>query len=285
MADTPSKRTTTVSGTGSVVVRQRPSLLLMRLTLRATEQTLELGFAKLRKQCEQVEKWLKRLDAERVEFGEPHFSDQDNGDPMKQHAKRMSSVLAMGKASAPKEEAMPQKLNVVATAIWPIGSLSAEQVLIRVDRLRFETADTDTPPESAETAPWASPEEQMQEVMARMFESFTDTDKPVILFVSKLSEEQLTAATTEAVALARRSAERMARAFGKPLGTPTFTNVVSGRMANLRADKMMTRQRCEMLLAGTSYHLDEDEVVSDDPRSAEFHLSVTVNYELADKVG
>jgi hypothetical protein len=47
-----------------------------------------------------------------------------------------------------------------------------------------------------------------------------------------------------------------------------------------RPDKLMNRQRCGALLAGSSYDLGEQEIVSDDPRSAEFTVSVNVNYYL-----
>ena len=285
MADTPSKRTTTVCGTGTIIVRQRPTFMLLKLTLRATEPTLELGFAHLKKQREQVEKWLRGLNATQVDFGEPHFADQDGSDPMKRRAMRMTSALTRRKGADAKEEAKAQELNVVTTALWPIDTLSAEQVLIQVDRLRFETAESGPPVEAEESPPWASPEERFQEIVARAVEPFVETGKPLILFSTKLSEERLNDATLRATAQARQAAERLAAAFGKPLGVPTYINANGGRMASIRADRMMARQRCEGLLSGTSYDLGEDEVVSEDPRSVEFNLSVSMNFELGDGTG
>jgi hypothetical protein len=42
---------------------------------------------------------------------------------------------------------------------------------------------------------------------------------------------------------------------------------------------VMDRQRCAGLLAGATYELREYETFSDDPRSAEFAVSVTVSYQ------
>jgi hypothetical protein len=43
---------------------------------------------------------------------------------------------------------------------------------------------------------------------------------------------------------------------------------------------MMERQRFGALLAGSSYDLAEDELVSDSPRSAEFTVIVGASYAL-----
>ena len=47
-----------------------------------------------------------------------------------------------------------------------------------------------------------------------------------------------------------------------------------------RHARLMDRQRCLGLLAGCPYKLGEDETVSDDPRAAEFAVSVNAQYSL-----
>jgi hypothetical protein len=47
-----------------------------------------------------------------------------------------------------------------------------------------------------------------------------------------------------------------------------------------RHDKLLNRQRCVALLAESSYDLRENEVVSDDPRSAEFTVRVGASFSL-----
>lgn len=286
MPDTPTKRTS-VSGNGAAVLRRRPALMLLRLMLRNAEATLELGLAKLRKQRDQAETWLKQLGAERVEFGDPHFADQADGDPMTARTQRAlrSALVRRGQPAGADEPAKPTALQVTATGYWPIAGLSAEELLVRVDRLRFETAEGGGPKEEGgdELPAWASPEEQMQAVMASMMAPPADADKPVMLFVSRADDEALAAAVAEAVTRCRRSAEVIARTFGLPLGQPSFVNVTNNRAVHFqRPELMMARQRCEGLLADTGYTLGEYEIVSDTPAAVEFHIGVSANYELAD---
>src|SRR5262245_24187717 len=167
MADANPSRTT-VSASGAVTVRQRPSLLLMKVRLRAAEPTLELGLSKLKAQCDAASQWLKRLGALRVEFGEPHFDDQTDKDPMTRM--RVAAARAMGKRPGPPPTANRERgVNVVATAVWQIEALSADQPLVLLDRLRFEAAEDAGSAEAAEETPsWASPEEQIREMMTRM---------------------------------------------------------------------------------------------------------------------
>ena len=47
-----------------------------------------------------------------------------------------------------------------------------------------------------------------------------------------------------------------------------------------RADRLLDRQRCAALLAGSTYDPQEHEVISDDPRSVEIKVSVNVSYHL-----
>src|SRR5207249_1937748 len=96
----------------------------------------------------------------------------------------------------------------------------------------------------------------------------------------RLGEEPLQEACTEALSLARRHAERLARAAGMRLGKLCSVHAGVGGLDQTRPDKFIERQRCGVLLAGCSYDLGEQEIASDDPRSAEFTISVNVSYSL-----
>src|SRR5437762_13303376 len=103
MADATPTRTFIMSS-GVVTVRQRPSSLLMKVSLHAAEATLELGLAKLKKQCEAAAQWLQRLDAVRVDFGEPHFADQADTDPLKHMRAATAQALGQRPATASSGE-------------------------------------------------------------------------------------------------------------------------------------------------------------------------------------
>jgi hypothetical protein len=270
---------TTITSSGTVTVRQRPSLLLMMVRLRAAEVTLELRLANLKKQCEQTSQCLKRLGAVSVEFGEPHFADQADKGPVK--ALR-ATVRPIGKAPAEELRAQRRRdVNVVVTAMWDIASMSAEESLVLVDRLRFEAAEDARPAETTEEIPpWATPAEQLREVMARIQEPFEEDRSPQILFIARLGEEQLDKACAEAFSRARQSAERLARAAAKRLGRLSALHLVGGGRGSLRADNMMDQQRCGAMLAESSYDLGDNEMVANDPRPAQFTVSVNVSYHV-----
>jgi hypothetical protein len=180
-------------------------------------------------------------------------------------------------------EQKPHGVCVVLTAIWDVAAMSAEEILVLVDRLRFEVADDTTEETDGPDPlpPWASPEEQMQAMVTQMQEPPADDDTPQFVFISRLSDEQRERALSEAMNRARQNAERLARAAGLNLGTPQMLHhMASGFMDTSRPDKMMDRQRCLGLLAGSSYDLGEHEIVSDDLRAAEFTISVNVSYSV-----
>lgn len=276
-ADTGQKEMT-IGGKGSVAVRQRPSLLLMKFPMRAAEATLEMGLAKLKGQREAAEQWLKRLGAVRIDFGEPHFADQAEMDHMTRAQMRATGSL---KRRLPKSSTGERAsgLRLVLTAYWDIASMSAEETLMLLDRLRFEVAGDAGTAETAEEPPsWLSPEDRLREFASQMIQPPADEETPQFLFISRLDEEQLTKALTAAVAQAQRDAERGARAAGLQLAGLKWVN---STCANDRGhERMMERQRCAGLLAGSSYDLAEDEIVSDDLRSVEFRVSASMWYFL-----
>jgi hypothetical protein len=283
MADASASRTT-VTCSGVVTVRQRPSLLLMKVRVRATEATLELGLAKLKEQHESTSRWLTRLGAVRVECGEPHFADQAEQDAMTRS--RAATAKAMRKLApgAARPADHERGVRAVLTATWEIGSMSAEETLVLVDRLRFEAAEDAGEPEPTEpTPPWASPEEQIQKIMMAQVQQLTqppeDDGAPVFLFVARLDTEQLEKAAAAAFSRARENAERLARAAGMQLGQLGSLHV-GHAVDHARPDRLMDRHRCAALLAGCSYEPGEHEAVSDDPRAAEFAVSVSVSYSL-----
>jgi Protein of unknown function (DUF541) len=267
---------TTVSTNATVSVRQRPALLLMLVRVRAAEATLELGLADVKQRCADAVRRLTRLGAKRVDAGEAHSDDHANPDPMAKM--RAAAMPRLGRpAAAPPAER--RGVNVALTATWDIAGLSVEEVLLLVDRLRFD-ADANVDPTdgthpSADLPPWAGPEEQLRTIMAQVTDPPEDRS-PKFLYVARPSDEHMARAAAEAYAAARRAAERLAHAAGRRLGE--LTSLSSG--ADVRADRLMERQRCAALLAASSYDLREGEVVSEDPRTAEVTLSVHATHHL-----
>jgi hypothetical protein len=280
MADETVRRPTG-SGSGSATIWLRPSLLLMKFPLKAAEATLELGLAKLKGQREAAAAWLRRLGAVRVEFGEPHFAEQAEVDPVvKMQALSAKAMRKLAPEAAPAPSP-GRAVRVVLTALWDVAAMSAEETLTLLDRLRFETT-ADVPPEEAAEGPasWANPEDQLRAIFSHFAQLVPDTVTPEFLFLSRPGEDALEKATAEAFAAARHSADRLARAAGMTLGALVSALYRVSTVPDNRPHRVMERQRSATLLAGTAYDLREDEVASDDPRPVDVSVSVNVTYYL-----
>jgi hypothetical protein len=272
-----SRPRTTVNTNATASVRLRPALLLMLVRVRAAEATLELGLAEVKQRCADAARRLTRLGAARVEAGEPHEDDRADPDPMA----RMRAA-ATPRLPRPADAPLPERrgVNITLTATWDIAALSAEEVLVLVDRLRFDAAadadPTDPPPDPP---PWSGPEEQLRSIVTQMAEPPPADRSPKFLYVARPSDEQLARATAEAYRVARRRAERLAHSAGRRLGELTsLSSLADG--ADGRADRLVERQRCAALLAASSYDLREGEVVSEDPRAAGVTIFVHATHYL-----
>jgi hypothetical protein len=268
---------TTVSTNGTATVRLRPALLLMLVRVRSAEATLELRLADVKRRSADTARRLTRLGAARVEAGEPHEDDRAQLDPMARVRAAVAPRLPRP-AGAPLPG--PPGLNVTLTATWDVAGLSAEEVLVLVDQLRFDAAaDADPPPPAPELPPWAGPEEQLRAMMAQAAEPPPDDRAPKFLYVARAGEERLARAAAEAYAAARRKAERLAQAAGRRLGE--LASLGEGHVgAAGRPDQLMEQQRCAALLAASAYEPREGEVVSEDPRAVEVTVAVHATHRL-----
>lgn len=283
MADDAAKRTTCMA-TGTATVRRRPSVLLMKLPLKTSAATLDLGLAQSQTRREAAANWLRGLGADRVDAGEPHFPDQAEMD----QATRIRVATAKNRPRLPGAEAPPAEpdrgVRVVLTATWDISGMSADEALLLLDRLRFESAPP-PPAESVESAdelqPWSDPTQIMQAMMRQMTEPPAEDLAPQFLFITRLADDDLARATADALAAARASAGRLARAAGLNVGGLASIHVSRSGPPDGRHDQLMERHRCAALLAGTSFDPREGDVVSDDPRAVDVGVSVSATYVLA----
>jgi hypothetical protein len=248
----------------------------MLVRVRAAEATLELGLATVKQRCAENIRRLTRLGATRVEAGEPHEDDRANPDPVAQ-----MRAAALPRLRRPADSPLPERrgVNVTLTATWDITGLSAAEVVLLIDRLRFDAADTDPPVPLPEPPTWSGPEEQMRAFVTQMTEPPPDDRSPKFLYIARPSDEELARATAEALGVARHQAERLAHAAGRRLGELSSINA-SADGANSRADRLMERQRCAALLAVSSYDLRPGEVVSEDSRAVEVTICIHATHYL-----
>ena len=72
----------------------------------------------------------------------------------------------------------------------------------------------------------------------------------------------------------------LARGIGMSLGKLWMVHIVPNSIRPEGHVRMMARQRHMSILDDTSYNLDENAMVSDDPRSAAFNVNVNASYYL-----
>lgn len=272
---------TRINAQGAVTIRQKPKLLLMKIDLEAVAATLELALTNIKKQCAAASRWLQGLAANSVEFGEPHFVNPVADDPLRR-AQEITARAMGRRAPAPPPTERQRTVHVILTALWDVAAMSAEERLVFLDRLQFEATQDSSNSEATEQgveSRLAGPEEQMQEILTEMMKPISrDTRQPQFLFISQLEEAALVEANLQAFQLACRQVERLTAAAGLPPGRLESVSYGHNYGDASRSDRIMERQRCLGILEGTSYLLSDKEVISEDPRSVDFTVSVTVGY-------
>jgi hypothetical protein len=278
----PNVREPTVHCNGSVSVRVRPSELLLKTRLRVNESTLELRLSKLKKLRQMTVERLKCLGAKRVEFGDPYFSSQADKDPLKRMLPTARALTRPPDGGSGRDRA--RDVEVMATALWDISAMTAEETLILMDRLWFEIIPERDVAETRETdlqsSRWTS-EANAQEIVNQVMRRLEPGEESVqFLCISRLNERQLDEAAAKAYFQAHQQADCLARASGKRLGELLTINSLNRHVDVMRPDRMMDRQRCMAILSGTSYEMGENEIVFDDACAVDFTVHVSCSFGL-----
>ena len=267
----------TISAQGRAMIRQRPSYLLMSGMLQASEATLELALENLHKRSDATLKWLKRLEAQGIEFSEPRFPEQVDPDPM---SSMMTRRITNRKGYEPpeSEDDGKKKINVVYTARWPIDKMSSDQVLIFADRLKFEASELADPESAPEEEPvWTPDDDPLQTMMSQMMEPAADASTR-FFFISQLSKEQYQVGLSDALADAQETAETIAKAAGRKIIRIQSIQCSPDTAGQLHMMNRIRRQFEASNLAETSYGQGENEIVSESPKAAVFSVTLTAIY-------
>lgn len=276
---TNAKQSPTVSTQGAETFQLRPKLMLMLLRVRATAATLELSLEDVKRQCIESTQRLTRLGAMQVEAGEPHEDERAEMDPT-------ARIRATMRPRLPRlpDVSLPQRpgINVLLTARWNIEDMSAEDVLLLIDQLRFDSAAHVEPEKEAVVAPsWDTRSEGYLSLLTKMHDPPPIDLKPQFLFISRAEESQLSEATEKAYQRSKRIAERLAKAADKQLGDLMSLSIMGGS-GEVRPDHYLSRQQVSLVLSVSSYDLQSDEYVSDDVRPTDVSVSVHATHALLD---
>lgn len=265
----------TVTVNAASTLRVKPTLLLLLVPVRAEDATLEHGLARLKQICTETARRLTRLGATRVEIGDPYGDEHAEADPM---VKMQAAAMRRHR----KAEPAPAKragANAMVTGQWDISRSSAEELLLLVDRLRFEASvEIEEEPAAAEDLPWEDPQQQIRAMIEQATAEPKADPSPKFLYFARLSQESWGEAAAQLFEACRIKAERLAKAAGKRLGDMTALH--TGHTGDARVDRHMDLQRSRALLARSFYQLEEGEFVSEEPQPAEVSVSLHVTYSL-----
>ncbi len=222
-----------VMSNGAVSVWKKPSIVLMKVHLVETAATIANALSRLKSRVESAKNLLQELNASDVEIGPFVLGELEDSDALSQaRIARQAALVArqqsFGRVVRPRPQKDPDvSVFTVASAQWMIPGDNDEERMISVANLRLRLADIGGASNEEQEDPpvWPTPEEQIQSVVEKMSLAAggkRDHRIPRLYFVTTLGEEDESLALVEAVARARESAERLARATGKTLGEVTY---------------------------------------------------------------
>lgn len=219
-----------VSSNGEVAVWKKPSIVLMQVHLIESAHTIESALGRLKQRVESAKNLLQELNASEIGIGPIVLGELEDDDALgqakiAQQAAMVARQQTFGRPvrPQPKQDA-DATVFTIATAQWAIQGDTDEERMLSVANLRRRLADIGgaSKDEKEEARPvWPTPEEELQSMLAKMSRAARDNRDhriPRLYFATTLGEEDESLALAEALARARASAERLARAAGKTLG-------------------------------------------------------------------
>ncbi|MHB8951534.1 MAG: SIMPL domain-containing protein [Pirellulaceae bacterium] len=280
-----------IVGTGTVTVKEQPTLVRMSIQLQEKAETVEAALARLKDRREAALQQLESFGADKESLVvEPPTLAAGKTSQQRQ----MEQVLRMRQMQGrriPKGMEKPHVVTVTSnlTAQWPLDMKSSDEMLAFVNELQNKVTAADLA--GVKEAKEISPEEEelneeMQQMMGSMSygEEEVNPGEPQFLYVAKLKDEARDTAMTEAFTRAKAHAEQLAKAAGIELGPLTSLRGSTGRSdeesammqyygGGSYAARMMIQQA-----SGAGGGDAEMEAFVSSPTAATFHIVVAASF-------
>jgi uncharacterized protein YggE len=209
-----------IGGNGVAIIKHAPDRLRVHVQISATGKTLKEALARLEERREAAVEQLGELKAEEdsVVAGGPKPSV---GSPQQQQMMEMVRRQRMRGKKTAKQPAQSATVSMTLTADWVLKGKQPQELLLEADSLQQKIKAADLAKVGEEEL---SPEEQeLAEEMQEMVQEYGGGEQqrpgePTFIFVKKITEDQLAAATAEAFGKAKAQAERLGAAAGVKLG-------------------------------------------------------------------
>lgn len=277
---------TSIHVNGDATVRKLPSKLLIVGSIEGAGETLSIAFDDLETKKSRICSWLKELESDPVEFGEPRLPEQREQDVHSLVAKKSMAASMFGVAEG--SSARSATVLNAFQASWNLEGMNAREVLVFSDRLRVEAEPSSAPkpanpPTPDLNAPNSNYLEMMQQMrlqaMASMERQFDENRETCFLFCAELADDEMQKARVEAFQSATKRATLVAQSVGKRLGTLTC---VTMEQLDLDRERLTTMHRLQHLPLLKEVSLDPKNIYSENPRAVEFHLKLHYHFSVVD---
>ena len=213
----------TVSGTGTVTLTRKATVMRVHVQLLGKGKSLEEALANLKERRQAARAGLETLGAEKdsISFGDPSLLN-----PQSQNRRQLERMIRQRMAAAGRKAKglkLPRSFTVSARlkAEWRLEAEDPEKLLLAVHALQEKVKAADLG--GAKQAEELSPEEQelaeeMAEMTSDMGEEQADPAASQFLFLARITDAERQQALARAFAKARAEAARLARAAGAELG-------------------------------------------------------------------
>ena len=280
--------TAPIVGTGRVSVRKPADRLRARIPLSARGKTVRKAAESLKEKAAAARLQLETLGADKdsIRMGDVNI---DAGVSDTHHRMRMQFGSSIsGRAS--EEDAPIDAMIVVRQYVAADWKLQGEgiELLARSDELRRKIQETSFSDE-ADQQDELSPEELEVMEEARMFgeSDDEDPDKPAIVFLATIAEEEQKKMAADAFARAKKAAAELAAAAGKKPGRMlTIRN--GSEMGDVNdwneyeMQQQFGRTQYKMMQEDMQQRNEERTIQGTDPGGLRFQYFLSVGYELAD---
>ncbi len=282
-----------VSGVGTVVVKQRPSVMRMTVQLTEKAESLKEALARLKDRTEAAVLQLEALGANKDSVKVQPVELASGKTRQQQQMEQVLRMRRMQGRRVPKGLEVPEVITVTAnlTAEWPLDAKSSEETLAYTKDIqdRVTAADLAGMKDANDLTPEAEElDEEMQQMMESMSygEQETPPGEPHFFFVATLTTKAREEAMAEAFARAKAQAEQLAKSAGIQLGSlaslKCFANQSEAADPGYYDDGSSYRIR--MMLARQAQLSGEanaqDETLVQSPNLAMFRIAVIATFQL-----
>jgi len=271
-----------VSGSAGEMVKVRPTLLRMTVTLQGQAERMDKALEDIKSKMDSAKEKLLTLKPvqETLVVSGPFLKT-----PTQSEMERMRYMVQRRFGSEGEEAEKKKKqvtLSAVVAADWELSATDPVELTREVHRLRQEIEKAVTPASPKKEAATEEEEERMLRQLAQASGEGA-AGKPLFTFVAKAPRDKLAEARNKAFAKARENASVTAAAAGEELGK--LTNISSQVTSTGGEDyeHMRYYRRAMMNLATPSKEVDEG--VSSQMTDITFLVTVNVAYNFKSEKG